>query len=132
MDNHEDEYNHSFADLSLKGKLVYRFCQMNTRLYRKYVVKAYGVTKGRCDFIREVYGFPDSKIELLLMGVDDEKVHYDRQLDGCLIKAEAGTPSLGIGIKIPESLLPQSKTPQKACSSIFADIIIYLHFDCKS
>lgn len=79
VDNHEDEYNHSFADLSIKGKLVYRLCQMNARLYGKYVVKAYGVTRGRCDFIREVYGFPDSKIDLLLMGVDDEKVHYDNR-----------------------------------------------------
>lgn len=37
-----------------------------------YVVKFYGVTPLRCDFLIDVYKIDKSKVELLVMGVDDE------------------------------------------------------------
>lgn len=36
------------------------------------VEKYYGVTPLRCDFLRDAYRIPEQKIELLVMGVDDE------------------------------------------------------------
>ena len=79
MDNHEDEYNHPYALLSIKGKILYRLNQLNSRLYIPYIDKVYGVTEGRCEFAKKVYGAPEDKTELLLMGVEDEKVRRDQR-----------------------------------------------------
>lgn len=79
MDNHEDEYNHPYRKLSMKGKIMYRLNQMNSRLFMSYVDKVYGVTEGRCEFAKKVYGAPEDKTELLLMGVEDEKVRRNQR-----------------------------------------------------
>ena len=81
MDNHEDEYNHPYALLSIRGKILYRLNQMNSRLFMPYIDKVYGVTEGRCEFAKKVYGAPEDKTELLLMGVDDEKVRRDHRTE---------------------------------------------------
>lgn len=42
------------------------------KILSNFVVKFYGVTPLRCDFLRDVYRIDKSKIELLVMGVDDD------------------------------------------------------------
>lgn len=43
------------------------------------VLKYYGVTPLRCDFLHDAYRIPQEQIELLVMGVDDEALkHKDR------------------------------------------------------
>ncbi len=42
------------------------------KLLSLYVVKFYGVTPLRCDFLKEVYRIDKSKVELLVMGIDDD------------------------------------------------------------
>jgi glycosyltransferase involved in cell wall biosynthesis len=42
------------------------------KLLSPYVVKFYGVTPLRCDFLKEVYRIDKSKVELLVMGIDDD------------------------------------------------------------
>lgn len=41
----------------------------------------YGVTPARCDFLREMYGIPQEKIDLLPMGADDEEMHIDNKTE---------------------------------------------------
>ena len=42
------------------------------KVLSKYATKFYGVTPLRCDFLRDAYKIDAKKIELLVMGVDDE------------------------------------------------------------
>lgn len=42
------------------------------KILSKYTTKFYGVTPLRCDFLRDAYKIDPKKIELLVMGVDDE------------------------------------------------------------
>lgn len=39
----------------------------------------YGVTPGRCKFLTDVYGIPEEKVKLLLMGADDEKMQFEHR-----------------------------------------------------
>lgn len=39
----------------------------------------YGVTPSRCTFLHEVYGIPENKIKLLVMGADDEKMMIEKR-----------------------------------------------------
>ena len=78
FDNHIDTVNslHSFAT-----RFLHKF------LYRRFLVPKlvkisdllYGVTPSRCDFLREIYGIPEEKIKLLVMGADDEEMHLGQR-----------------------------------------------------
>lgn len=73
VDNHADFSNSATNWLSkyiLHG-LIWRKCAY---LIEPYTEKFYGVLPSRVDFLRGVYKLPEEKIELLLMGVDDEKL----------------------------------------------------------
>ena len=68
-DNHADSINMS------KNKLwvwfYYKFLiRMSTQLYKHQIVKAYGVTHSRCDFIHDYYGLSRDKIDFLPIGSD--------------------------------------------------------------
>lgn len=43
----------------------------------RYTQKFWGVTPWRCDYLHDVYGIPKNKIDLLPMGGDDDKIHFD-------------------------------------------------------
>lgn len=80
FDNHIDTVNslHSF---------VTKF--LHKTLYRKILVPKlvkisdvfYGVTPSRCAFLRDIYGIPEEKIQLLVMGSDDEKMHLEHKAE---------------------------------------------------
>jgi glycosyltransferase involved in cell wall biosynthesis len=42
-----------------------------------YTTKFYGVLPIRCDFLHDVYGIPEEKIELLELGAEDDKIHIE-------------------------------------------------------
>lgn len=73
FDNHGDMHNSCQNVLS-------KF--LNGFLYKNFLVKRlvkvsdyfYGVTNARCDFLHDIYGVPESKIHLLVMGADDEHI----------------------------------------------------------
>lgn len=44
------------------------------KIIEPYTEKFYGVMPSRVDFLKTMYGLPDEKVELLVMGADDEKV----------------------------------------------------------
>lgn len=53
------------------------------KLLTPFVKMYYGVTPLRCDFLRDAYKIPEKKIQLLVMGVDDEML---KKKDQFLIK----------------------------------------------
>jgi glycosyltransferase involved in cell wall biosynthesis len=70
-DCHTDYINsaQTWISLNIFHKLIWRYY---AKRLSPYVTKFYGTTPLRCDFLRDVYGIFPEKIELLVMGVDDE------------------------------------------------------------
>lgn len=78
IDNHLDIYNckHSNGFFELIHKKYYS--NLNNRNI-KYVTKYYGVTPGRQTFLENYYKIPKSKIDLLIMGADDDALKFDKK-----------------------------------------------------
>jgi len=78
-DNHADKIN------SVSGWKSYVVHRTIIKYYIKqiepYVVKFFGVTKGRCSFLKEMYNISEEKIELLVMGGNDEKIDLTRKFN---------------------------------------------------
>lgn len=74
VDNHADFLNSATNWLSrnILHKLIWRLC---AKMIEPYTIKFYGVLPARVDFLKNVYKIPEEKIELLLMGAEDEKVN---------------------------------------------------------
>ncbi len=73
VDNHADFSNSATNWFSKKilHEAVWKRC---AHRIDPYVCKWYGVLPARVDFLKNIYGLPEEKIELLVMGADDEKV----------------------------------------------------------
>ena len=73
VDNHADFSNSATNWLSknILHKIIWRHC---ARRIEPYTTKFYGVLPARVDFLGDMYGLPRDKIELLVMGADDELV----------------------------------------------------------
>jgi glycosyltransferase involved in cell wall biosynthesis len=56
--------------------IIYRYC---AKMIEPYAIKFYGVLPVRCDFLHDMYGIPKEKIELLVMGAEDDKIHIDQR-----------------------------------------------------
>ena len=71
VDNHADFSNSASNYISrriLHG-IIWKGC---AQCIKPYTEKFYGVLPARVDFLKEVYKLPEEKVELLVMGVDDE------------------------------------------------------------
>lgn len=73
VDNHADFSNSASNWLSknVLHKIVWRHC---AKSIEPYTTRFYGVLPARVDFLADMYGLPRDKIELLVMGADDELV----------------------------------------------------------
>ncbi len=73
VDNHADFSNSATNALSLKllHGVIWKHC---AHRIDPYVTKWYGVLPARVDFLKNIYQLPEEKIELLVMGADDDKV----------------------------------------------------------
>lgn len=73
VDNHADFSNSATNWLSknILHKKIWRRC---AQIIEPYTTKFYGVLPARVDFLEEIYKIPKNKIELLVMGADDEKI----------------------------------------------------------
>lgn len=71
VDCHTDYINsaQTWVSRNIFHKIIWRYY---AKLLSPYVEKFYGVTPLRCDFLRDAYNIDQSKIELLVMGVDDD------------------------------------------------------------
>lgn len=78
VDNHVDYSNgaHGWVSKNILHKLLWRFC---VHRIEPYATKFYGVLPTRVDILKELYGLPESKCELLVMGGDDEMVQRAAQ-----------------------------------------------------
>lgn len=71
VDNHADFSNSAtnWISKNILHKLIWKKCAW---LIEPYTNKYYGVLPARVDFLKEIYKLPEEKIELLVMGADDE------------------------------------------------------------
>lgn len=74
VDNHADFSNSAtnWFSKNILHKIIWKHCEKEIEPFTK---KFYGVLPVRVDFLKEMYGLPASKCELLVMGADDELVH---------------------------------------------------------
>lgn len=78
QDNHMDYYNsRSFSDLH--GKIIRTFYRIIALRSIKDVERVYGVTPWRQQYARDYFNIPADKTDLLIMGADDEKIHFERK-----------------------------------------------------
>lgn len=72
-DNHADFINSAkgFVSKNILHGIIWKRC---AQLIEPYVEKFYGVLPARVDFLKDVYGLPSEKCELLVMGADDDRV----------------------------------------------------------
>jgi 1,2-diacylglycerol 3-alpha-glucosyltransferase len=80
VDNHADFSNSATNWLSknILHKIIWRYC---AQLIEPYTIKFFGVLPARVDFLRDVYKIPKSKISLLPLGAEDDKIAIARDLD---------------------------------------------------
>ncbi|CEK32858.1 glycosyltransferase family 4 protein [Paraclostridium sordellii] len=73
VDNHADFSNSAtnFISKNILHKIIWKYCAKKIECYTD---KFYGVLPSRVDFLVDVYGIDDEKVELLVMGADDEKI----------------------------------------------------------
>ncbi len=72
-DNHADFSNSAknWISKNIQHRIMWRRCAQKIN---PYVTKFYGVLPARVDFLINEYKLPAEKVELLVMGADDEKV----------------------------------------------------------
>lgn len=83
VDNHADFSNSATNWLSknILHKVLWKKC---AKMIEPYTTKFYGVLPARVDFLINMYKLPKEKVELLVMGADDEavkKVKNDEVID---------------------------------------------------
>lgn len=73
VDNHVDFSNsaRNFISKTFLHGMLWKFC---AKSIEPFTTKFYGVLPARVDFLVNVYGLPKKKVELLVMGADDELV----------------------------------------------------------
>ena len=73
VDNHADFSNSAtnFLSRNVLHRFLWKHCAHQILPFAR---KFYGVLPARVDFLRQVYGLPIEKTELLVMGADDEAV----------------------------------------------------------
>jgi len=73
LDNHADLSNSASNWLSknILHRILWKHC---AQMIEPYTTKFYGVLPARVDFLIDMYKLPKNKVELLVMGADDELV----------------------------------------------------------
>src|SRR5699024_10703707 len=73
VDNHAD-FSNSASNWLSKNILHKKIWRKSAQLIEPYTEKFYGVLPARVDFLKNIYKIPSNKVDLLVMGADDEKV----------------------------------------------------------
>lgn len=76
-DNHQD-YNNTPC-ITLKNKIGRLYYRIINKFANKYVTKVYGVTPWRISFAYEYFKIPKEKLDLLIMGADDEYLDFENR-----------------------------------------------------
>ncbi|MBR2550263.1 MAG: glycosyltransferase family 4 protein [Clostridiales bacterium] len=77
VDNHADFSNSAtnWISKNILHKLLWKYTE---NLIEPYTKKFYGVLPVRVNFLKDIYGLPAEKCELLVMGADDEYVEKSK------------------------------------------------------
>lgn len=75
-DSHADYVNsaHSWLSKKILHNIIWR---MIIKWCEPFIDTIYGVLPLRVDFLKEMYKLPEKKVKLLLMGAEDEKIHFE-------------------------------------------------------
>lgn len=84
VDNHSD-FSNSGTNWLSKNVLHKIIWKRNAQMIEPYTNKFYGVLPARVDWLKEIYGLPASKCELLVMGGDDDEIEC-AEMDGARTK----------------------------------------------
>lgn len=78
VDNHADFSNsaRNWLSKNILHKNIWKHC---AQIINPYTEKFYGVLPARVDFLIDIYEVPKNKVELLVMGADDDQV---RKIEG--------------------------------------------------
>lgn len=73
VDNHADVINsaRNWLSRNIQHKIIWKHY---AKIIEPYTTKFYGVSTPSVNFLKEIYQITDEKIELLPLGIDDEKV----------------------------------------------------------
>ena len=80
VDNHADFSNSAtnWMSKNILHKIIWKHAEHQIEPYTK---KFYGVLPARVDFLKNIYGLPAEKCELLVMGADDELVEASNKTE---------------------------------------------------
>ena len=91
MDNHLDYNIGNFHVKTLKAFILRSFYRLLFRKNEKYISKVYGVTPWRKQYAIDVFGVPEEKSDVLIMGADDQLINLkDRNKIRKLIRDKYG------------------------------------------
>lgn len=78
IDNHSDFINSGSNWLSknVLHKIIWRYL---VKKIEPFTERFYGVTPLRCDFLKNTYHVSENKIDLLVLGADDEKINFNEK-----------------------------------------------------
>ena len=75
-DNHQDAWTTSIN--GLYSTISFRMFRIGWRKWISSFDKVYGTTSWRVRFAREYYGIPENKLDVLIMGIDSDRLPDDR------------------------------------------------------
>lgn len=78
-DNHLDYYNFPQERNSIKYRIRHIMHVLLNLYMQKYYIKVYGVTPERITFQKDYFNIKAEKCDLLVMGGDDDKIHFEQQ-----------------------------------------------------
>ncbi|SDH87136.1 Glycosyltransferase involved in cell wall bisynthesis [Planococcus glaciei] len=80
VDCHTDFSNSAknWVSLNILHKIVYKYC---AQIIEPFTNKFYGVLPARVNFLIETYGLPKEKVELLVLGAEDDKVNEAKNFE---------------------------------------------------
>ncbi|KAF1082718.1 MAG: hypothetical protein GQF41_0485 [Candidatus Rifleibacterium amylolyticum] len=69
-DSHTDLINSAktWVSLNILHRIIYRSC---AKIIEPYTMKFFGTLPIRVDFLKDIYGIPENKLDLLVLGADD-------------------------------------------------------------
>lgn len=75
VDGHEDYRNsaRNWLSKNILHGIIWKYC---AHLIEPYTEKFWGVLPARVDFLINMYNIPKEKVDLLVMGAEDEKVNF--------------------------------------------------------
>jgi len=78
VDGHTDFGNSAknWVSKNILHKIIYKWC---AKKIEPFVSKFWGVTPLRVDFFKKVYGVDETKVDLLVLGVDDTEIDFAKK-----------------------------------------------------